>query len=99
MTPKEKAKELVKKHLKTYDIKIIALESSIITVDEILKQYKKIIVSHNISAYVSVKEFNTNLTNIQNQLDYYVLSNSSYWMQVKQELKDLEDTTELDELR
>jgi hypothetical protein len=35
MTPKEKAKSLIKKHLKSYDIDPIAIKASIITANEI----------------------------------------------------------------
>jgi hypothetical protein len=40
MTSKEKAKSLIKKHLKTYDIDPIAIKASIITVNEIIKELK-----------------------------------------------------------
>ena len=36
MTPKEKAEQLIEKHLTAYDIEPIALKSAIITIDEIL---------------------------------------------------------------
>jgi len=103
MTPKEKAKELVYKMYVKYEPKIddkggiyyfnmsieVAKQSALICVDEILKQHKKIIVSHNITAYKSKEDFNNNLTDIQNQLDSYVLSKDSYWEQVKQEINNL----------
>lgn len=36
MTPKEKAKELVEKHLTAYDIEPIAVKSALITINEML---------------------------------------------------------------
>lgn len=39
MTPKEKAVDLIKKHLETYDITPIAIKSAMITVDEIIKEF------------------------------------------------------------
>ena len=100
MTPKEKAKELVDKYsIIRFNIngnfitrhlwKEEATQYALIAVDEILNQQKKIIVSHIITAYKSAKDFNKNLTDIQNQLDHYVLSNDNYWRQVKQEIQAL----------
>lgn len=94
MTPKEKAQELVDKFIPyAYDgassSEENAQECALIAVDEILNQQKKIIVSHIITAYKSAKDFNKNLTDIQNQLDHYVLFNDNYWRQVKQEIESL----------
>ena len=72
-----------------YYWKELARKSALICIDEILKQHKKIIVSHNITAYKSKEDFNNNLTDIQNQLDSYVLSKDSYWEQVKNEINNL----------
>lgn len=92
MTPKEKAKELVSKYWDSLPIwaeKDDAKQCALIAVDEILNLDEKIIVSHKISSYVSEKEFNTNLTNIQRQLDGYVLSKYAYFQEVKQEIEAL----------
>ena len=67
----------------------IAKRCALIAVDEILKQHKKITVSHIVNAYKTIQDFNENLTNVQNELDSYVLQNYGYWQEVKQEIKKL----------
>lgn len=98
MSEKDKAKELVD----TYRVMLmnsdtecgeeilctgIAKRCALIAVDEILKTHKKISVSHKISAYKTFEDFNENLTNVQNELDSYVLKNYGYWQKVKQEIE------------
>jgi hypothetical protein len=65
----------------------IAKQCALIAVDEMLKQHKKITVSHIVSAYKTIQDFNENLTNVQNELDSYVLQNYGYWQDVKQEIQ------------
>ena len=65
----------------------IAKNLALIAVDEILEQHKKITVSHIITAYKTIQDFNQNLTNVQNDLDSYVLENYGYWQEVKQEIQ------------
>jgi hypothetical protein len=86
MTAREKAIELVDKFQKQIFFEITderldieeAKGCALIAVDEILKQHKKITVSHIV-----------NVTNVQNELDSYVLQNYGYWQEVKQEIKKL----------
>lgn len=89
MTPKEKAEEL----LSEYYFQVTTLEKqkqcALITVDEMIKQYKKITVSHYITCYKTYQDFNNNFENIQHQLDHNVLSNFIYWQEVKQEINAL----------
>jgi len=42
MTPKEKAQELIEKHLSVYDIEPIAKKCALITVDEIISNRERI---------------------------------------------------------
>jgi hypothetical protein len=60
---------------------------ALIAVDKLLEQHKKITVSHIVSAYKTIQDFNENLTNVQNDLDSYVLGNYGYWQEVKQEIQ------------
>ena len=88
MTPKEKANELVDKFsnevlIDNYEAKRCAL----IAVEEILKQFEKIKVSHIINGYITYKDFEENLTSIQNQLDSEMISKWNYWNEVKQEIE------------
>ena len=90
MTPKEKANELVDKFsnevlIDNYEAKRCAL----IAVEEILKQFEKIKVSHIINGYITYKDFEENLTSIQNQLDSEMISKWNYWNEVKQEIQAL----------
>jgi predicted amidohydrolase len=39
MTPKEKAYELIEKHLKVYNIEPIAVESAFVSVDEVISSH------------------------------------------------------------
>lgn len=98
MSAKEKARELVDTYrimLMNSDTEcgeeilctVIAKYCAVIAVDEILKTHKKIKVSHNVSAYKTIQDFNENLTNIQNELDSYVLQNYGYWQEVKHEIQ------------
>jgi len=97
MTPKEKAKELVSKfnfeHTgQTYILHQTVDESkrcALIAVDEIFELHKKITVSHLVSTYKSIQDFNENFTNVQNELDSYVIQNYGYWQEVKQEINKL----------
>ncbi len=97
MSAKDKAIELVEKFQKQifFDITNERLDieeakgCALIAVDEILEQHKKITVSHIVSAYKTIQDFNENLTNIQNELDSYVLQNYGYWQEVKQEINKL----------
>jgi predicted RNA-binding protein with PIN domain len=99
MTAREKAIELYNKMLQWQDTADIYIErniistsakySALIAVDEILEQHKKITVSHIVSAYKTIQDFNENLTNVQNELDSYVLQNYGYWQEVKQEIQGL----------
>ena len=99
MTPQEKAKELYiqmlswqsecHKYLERNIISTTAKKCALIAVDEILSQHKKITVSHILSGYKSIQDFNKNLTNIQNELDSYVLQNYGYWQEVKQQIEKL----------
>jgi hypothetical protein len=66
-----------------------AKQCALKAVDEILNQCKKINVSHKIGAYETVKDFMDSVTDIQNQLDYHVLANYSYWQQVRQQIQQL----------
>ena len=66
---------------------VIAKYCAVIAVDEIIKTHKKITVSHIVSAYKTIKDFNENFTNVQNELDSYVLQNYGYWQEVKQEIE------------
>lgn len=100
MTAKEKARELVD----TYRIMlmnsdtdcgqeilctVIAKKAALIAVKEILKQFNKIKVSHIISGYISYKDFEENLTSIQDQLDSEMILKWNYWNQVKHEIEQL----------
>jgi hypothetical protein len=97
MTPKDKAKQLYE--LIRYDVSTlkgtetlineVAKRCALIAVDEMLKQNKKITVSHLVSTYKSSQDFNENFTNVQNELDSYVLQNYGYWQEVKQEINKL----------
>jgi hypothetical protein len=99
MTPKEKAKELyfemlnwqpyANQYIERNIISTTAKKCALIAVDEILSQHKKITVSHILSGYKSIQDFNENLTNIQNELDSYVLQNYGYWQEVKQQIEKL----------
>ena len=89
MTPQEKAKELVEKHLTAYDIEPIAVKSALISVEEIQKQFNQIKVSHIITGYISYKDFEENLTSIQDQLDSVMISKWNYWNEVKHEIEKL----------
>lgn len=64
----------------------ISKNLALIAVDKLLEQHKKITVSHIVTAYKSIQDFNENLTNVQNDLDSYVLGNYGYWQDVKQEI-------------
>ena len=98
MSAKDKAKDLVDTYrimLMNTDTEcgeeilctVIAKYSAIIAVDEILEQHKKITVSHLVRADKTIQDFNENLTNVQNDLDSYVLGNYGYWQEVKQEIQ------------
>ena len=88
MTPKEKAKELVDKYYNFGDQEFdYSKEFALIAVDEILKQFEKIKVSHIINGYITYKDFEKNLTSIQNQLDSEMISKWNYWNEVKQEIE------------
>jgi len=98
MTPKEKAIELVDTYkfvLWSEDTQCgdeilctgIAKRCALIAVDEMLEQHKKITVSHIVSAYKTIQDFNENFTNVQNELDSYVLQNYGYWQEVKQQIQ------------
>jgi hypothetical protein len=97
MTPKEKAKQLYE--LIRYDVSTlkgtealineVAKRCALITVDEILKQFEKIKVSHIINGYITYKDFEENLTSIQNQLDSQMISKWSYWNEVKHEIETI----------
>ena len=89
MTPKEKAKELVDKYDFDHNEFDYSKEYALIAVDEILKQFDKIKVSHIINGYITYKNFEENLTSIQNQLDSQMISKWSYWNEVKQEINKL----------
>ena len=67
----------------------IAKNLSLIAVDEILKQFNQIKVSHIITGYITYKDFEDNLTSIQNQLDSEMISKWNYWNDVKQEIEKL----------
>ena len=96
MTPKEKANQLFLKLL-TLDTKCeksfvsvaTAKRAATIAVDEMLKQFKKIKVSHIISGYITYKDFEKNLTSIQDQLDSEMISKWNYWNEVKHEIEKL----------
>jgi hypothetical protein len=66
---------------------VIAKKAALIAVDEMLEQHKKITVSHIVSAYKTIQDFNENFTNVQNELDSYVLQNYGYWQEVKKEIQ------------
>ena len=99
MTPKEKAQDLYlqmlewQNHADIYiDRKIISTSAkrcALIAVEEILKQFEKIKVSHIINGYITYKDFEENLTSIQNQLDSEMISKWNYWNEVKQEIQAL----------
>lgn len=98
MTPKEKAKELVERMFNV-DLQCDneamcmlyphAIKCALIAVEEILKQFNKIKVSHIISGYATYKDFEKNLTSIQDQLDSEMIWKWNYWNEVKQEIKKL----------
>ena len=90
MTPKEKAKELVDKYYNFGDQEFdYSKEFALIAVEEMLKQFDKIKVSHIINGYITYKDFEQNLTSIQNQLDSQMISKWSYWNEVKNEIEQL----------
>jgi hypothetical protein len=92
MTPKEKAFELKYKYSKLLDLKStdeLVIKCALMTVDEILSKSKKITVSHIVSAYKTIQDFNKNFTNVQNDLDSYVLRDYGYWQEVKHEIEKL----------
>jgi hypothetical protein len=99
MTPKEKANELVNKYstiknvvftiVKEKMISNIAKQDALIAVDEILTQIKVPIISHMVTSYKTAEDFNKNLINIKDQLDHFVISNLSYWNEVKNEIEKL----------
>ena len=68
---------------------LIAKKSALIAIDEMLKQFNKIKVSHIITGYITYKDFEENLTSIQNQLDSEMISKWNYWNEVKDEIKNL----------
>ena len=68
---------------------VIAKKCALNTVEEILQQFESIKVSHIISGYVSYKDFEENLTSIQNQLDSEMISKWNYWNEVKHEIEQL----------
>ena len=86
MTPKEKALELVNRHLSVYDIIPIAQECALITVDEIQKILYSQKTTLSISAYKDVKDFNRD---IQYNNDVRI-SSIFYFDMVKKEIENLD---------
>ncbi len=91
MTPKEKALELIDKHLSVYDIIPIAKKCALITVDEIQKILYSQKTTLSISAYKDVKDFNRDIE-YNNGLRIGLIF---YFDMVKKEIEDLDDTDEL----
>jgi|LakMenEpi03Aug12_release.lakeMendotaPanAssembly.Ray.scaffolds.fasta_scaffold1292221_2 hypothetical protein len=96
MTPKEKAKELYNKMYMVDDpignypmCFDTAKQCALIAVEEILKQFNKIKVSHIITGYITYKDFEENLTSIQDQLDSEMILKWNYWNEVKHEIEKL----------
>ena len=96
MNPKEKANELFDKYYiicqeftEEIQCSIQAKQCALIAVDEMLKQFNKIKVSHIITGYITYKDFEENLTSVQNQLDSEMISKWNYWNEVKDEIKNL----------
>ena len=96
MTPKEKAKELYNKMYMVDDpignypmCFDTAKQCALIAVEEILKQFNKIKVSHIITGYITYKDFEENLTSIQDQLDSEMILKWNYWNKVKHEIEKL----------
>jgi ribosomal protein S17E len=90
MTPQEKAKELVDKYYNVGDQEFdYSKEFALIAVEEILKQFNKIKVSHIITGYITYKDFEENLTSIQDQLDSEMILKWNYWNKVKHEIEKL----------
>ena len=89
MTPKEKAQELIEKHLIAYDIEPIAIKCALITVNEMLKESVLPIISHRTDSYKTAEDFNKNFTNIKYQIDNFIISKYSYWQGVKHELEEI----------
>ena len=90
MNPEDKAKELVDKYYNVGDQEFdYSKEFALIAVDEILQQFNKIKVSHIITGYATYKDFEENLTSIQDQLDSEMISKWNYWNEVKHEIEKL----------
>ena len=93
MTPVEKAQELYDKFedvmidADAYFVESGGYRAAIKAVEEMLKESKPPIITHRMDSYKSVEDFNNNLTHIKDQIDYFILSNYSYWQQVKNELE------------
>lgn len=96
MTAKEKAQELFDKYYilcqeftEEIQCSIQAKECVLVAVEEMQKQFNKIKVSHIITGYISYKDFEENLTNVQDQLDSEMISKWNYWNEVKHEINQL----------
>jgi hypothetical protein len=86
MTPKEKAIELVNKHLSVYDIIPIAIECALITVDEIQKILYSQKFTLSISAYKNLEDFNHDIK----YNDDVRISSIFYFDMVKHEIENLD---------
>jgi hypothetical protein len=77
MIPREKARQLMKKHLKSYNDEQIAIKSALITVDEIIKSKK-------INYLFTQEEINSmEFTSDNRWIDERFIK---YWKKVKKEI-------------
>lgn len=74
MTPKTKAKQLVKKHLEIYDIEAVAIPMALIGIDEAIKFEKRIVKQIDDLARFSGREFKCE---------------GLFWEEVKQEMNKI----------
>ena len=90
MTPKDKAIELCDKFDDITNSTLCAAKRcALISVDEIIKQFKIPTVSHIVSGYKSANDFNENFLDIESQLRAFTAHQILWWQDVKSEIEKL----------
>jgi len=102
MTPKEKAKELVKRYAclnrgecindwidRDIIFDFIDLSCALIAVDEIIYNINPIEITQLTTCFKSAKDFNDNLVFMDNYITKNLINEKLYWQEVKQEIEKL----------